>query len=358
MDGLLDDVSGQQTGKRGSCMERPVTRHAPATFTTDLFDPEHRFEAYREYTRSINDISIPRAARSDFAASTTNWVLGRIMIGVVRTPRMQLSRTIQQIRGDDLDHWVLRVSLSGEVASRAGERSYRSGPGDLVLESLAAPYEDQWTPGEWISVAFPRDMTPGLSQRSLDESIGPRRHAPARVLSSFLFSLVEELPRASPDDMARLTDATRAMIVSAVDEQGPPARSPSLARARVERAILANIASARLTPERIADIAGVSRSTLYRMFEGEGGVATHIRRLRLEGVRADLDDPAKREQPIARIAESWGFYCVSAFNRSFRAAFGMTPGDIRGQMAPPAPERRAARASRSRADLSSLLLAR
>jgi AraC-like DNA-binding protein len=339
-------------------MERPATRHAPATFTTEIFDPAHRFEAYRDYTRSINDISIPREARPAFAASTTNWMVGRIMIGVVRTPQMQLSRNIQQIRGDDLDHWVLRVSRSGEVVSRAGERSYRSEPGDLVLESLAAPYEDQWTPGEWISVAFPRDMTPGLSQRSLDECIGPRRHASARVLGSFLFSLVEELPKASPEDMARLAEATRAMIVSMVDEQRLPARTPSLARSRVERAIRANIASARLTPERIAEIAGVSRSTLYRMFEAEGGVATYMRRLRLEGVRTDLADPAKRQQPIARIAESWGFYCVSAFNRSFRAAFGMTPGDIREQTVSAAPERPAARASRTKADLSSLLLAR
>lgn len=339
-------------------MESLPTRHAPATFTTDMIEPAHRFEAYRDYIRSINDISIPRDARADFRASTTNWVLGRVMVGVGRTPHMRLSRSARQIREDDLDHWVLRVSRSGEVASRAGERSYRSAPGDLVLESLAAPYEDHWTPGEWISVAFPRDMTPGLSQRSLDECIGPRRHASARVLGSFLFSLVEELPRASPEDMARLTDATCAMIVSTVEEQRLPGRMPSLARARVERAIVANIASARLTPERVAEIAGVSRSALYRMFEAEGGVATHIRRLRLEGVRADLADPAKRAEPISRIAESWGFYCVSAFNRSFRAAFGMTPGDIRDQMAPAAPERPAARASASKPDLSSLLLAR
>lgn len=166
---------------QGWGMEMQSTRCAPATFTTDTFDPAQRFDAYRDYTRSLNDISIPRETRTDFAASTTNWVLGRIMVGVVRTPRMQLSRSAPQIRADDLDHWVLRVSRTGEVASRVGERSYRSRPGDLVLESLAAPYEDQWTPGEWVSVAFPRDMTPGLSQRNLPDCIGPRRDVSDRV---------------------------------------------------------------------------------------------------------------------------------------------------------------------------------
>jgi len=338
-------------------METSVTRHASAIFTKDIFSPARRIEAHRDDTRSINKVSMPREARTEFSESTTNWVLGRIMICVLRTPQMRHSRSLQQIRADDLDHWVLRVSRSGEVASRVGTRSYRSGPGDLVLETLATPCENLWTPGEWISVAFPRDMTPGLSQRSLHDCIGPRRHASARILAGFLLSLVEELPNASPEDLPRLTEATRAMIVSAVDEKRLPARAPSRARAHVERVILENIASARLTPERLAEIAGVSRSTLYRMFEEEGGVATHIRRLRLEGVRADLVDPAKRLQPISRMAESWGFHCVTSFNRSFRAVFGTTPRDMRDQAVPAEPRRPAGGDSTSRFDPASPFLA-
>lgn len=339
-------------------MDVQATKHAPATFKTDSFSLAQRFDAYRDYTRSINDISVSQETRTNFAASTINWVLGRIMVGVVRTPQMRLSRSVAQIRQDDLDHWVLRVSCSGEVASRVGERSYRSGPGDLVLETLAAPYDDEWTPGEWVSVAFPRDMTPILSRRNLQACIGPRRDASARVLSRFLISLVEGLPSASPEDMPRLVAATHAMILAMVEEAQCPSQVPTPARVHIDQVILDNIASARLTPERIAVSTGISRAKLYRLFEAEGGVAAYVRRLRLAKVRADLSDPAMRQEPIARIAERWGFHCTAAFNRSFRTAYGMTPGDMREQRAVAPCVCPSPRASSSKSDLASLLALR
>lgn len=339
-------------------METQERIGAPVSFTTDAFDPPDRYDAYRDYTRSINDISIPREARADFAASTTNWVLGRVMVGIVRTPAMRLSRSERQVRQDDLDHWVLRVSRSGDVDSRVGERSYSSGAGDLVLESLALPYEDRWTPGEWVSVAFPRDLTPGLGRRGLRDTIGPLRHTPSRVLGGFLLSLAEALPRAGQWDMRRLTEATQATIVALLDETPSSPPPPGVVRGRVEQVIRENIASARLTPHRIAELAGISRSTLYRLFEEEGGVAARVRQLRLDMVRADLADPAKRSEPIARIAERWGFFCTSAFNRSFRTAFGMTPGDVREQAIRAEPVSAPRREAGSAADLASLVFVR
>ena len=72
----------------------------------------------------------------------------------------------------------------------------------------------------------------------------------------------------------------------------------------------------------------MSRSQLYRLLEGEGGVIRYIQRHRLRAIHAALSDPAN-EKPIAAIAESCGFYEASTFSRIFRREFGATPSDVR-----------------------------
>jgi AraC-like DNA-binding protein len=99
-----------------------------------------------------------------------------------------------------------------------------------------------------------------------------------------------------------------------------------LCRARAE--IEARLGSAMLTVAALCRALGMSRSTLYRLFEDEGGVHAYITRRRLERVAVTLSDPGGHER-IADIAERWGFCDAAYLGRLFRARFGMTPSDYR-----------------------------
>ena len=73
---------------------------------------------------------------------------------------------------------------------------------------------------------------------------------------------------------------------------------------------------------------GTSRSQLYRLMEGAGGVTHYIKRQRLfEGYAALCDTSNTR--PIAAIAEELCFADRSAFTRAFRHEFGTRPSDVR-----------------------------
>ena len=97
---------------------------------------------------------------------------------------------------------------------------------------------------------------------------------------------------------------------------------------RVRRAVRSNLRSPLLGPDRLCREAATSRSQLYRLLEGEGGVARYILRRRLSESFAILCDTTNNFS-IAAIAETLCFADASNFSRAFRREFGMSPSEVR-----------------------------
>lgn len=75
---------------------------------------------------------------------------------------------------------------------------------------------------------------------------------------------------------------------------------------------------------------GVSRATLYRMFEPEGGVRNHIAVRRLYGAVHDLSIKPRVRGKIHEVSEKWHFSSDANFSRSVRRVFGTSPGALFG----------------------------
>jgi AraC-like DNA-binding protein len=154
----------------------------------------------------------------------------------------------------------------------------------------------------------------------------PLTGACGALVRNHLTLLSTILPSARKGDIPIIAEATAALLSTCLARgEGPDAQGkvadPSLLRAEVERVIRRNISSARLCPERICALVGLSRSALYRLLCEDGGVARKIRSLRLEMIREDLADPSLADKSIGEIARLRGLHCVSSFNRSFRQTF-------------------------------------
>jgi AraC-like DNA-binding protein len=89
----------------------------------------------------------------------------------------------------------------------------------------------------------------------------------------------------------------------------------------------------------VLQMSNLSRATLYRFFENEGGLSTYIRNRRLR----EAADELVRFPHIAvvEIAYGLGFKSASDFNHAFRRAYDMAPRDFRGQQRRPNDGRRA-----------------
>ncbi|MEM7329823.1 MAG: AraC family transcriptional regulator [Pseudomonadota bacterium] len=75
---------------------------------------------------------------------------------------------------------------------------------------------------------------------------------------------------------------------------------------------------------------GVSRASLFRMFERDGGVRNFIKQRRVFRAVLDIAGTPNVRGAISSAAERWGFSSNSSFNRAVRDQFGMPPGALVG----------------------------
>lgn len=101
------------------------------------------------------------------------------------------------------------------------------------------------------------------------------------------------------------------------------------ARVALERSMRSfieqNIASPDLSVQIILDQFGISRASLYRMFEHYGGVRQYLSDRRLYRAILELSEKPLRRGDIVDVAERWNFSSQANFNRSVKRHFGAPP---------------------------------
>jgi len=298
------------------------TRHLP---------PHQQFDAWREANASFLLHHSPPARPESYEAEATTWSFGRLALTKAETPAGAYSRTAECLRRDGLDHWCFSMAVEGSRVHRTRDQISMMRPGEIMLDSLAQPFEVARTHSAWLFLYMPRDLlseTSGLSDgcRMLNTPEG-------RLLGEHLRLLAAELPNMNAAEAERMAEATQAMITLAVapGSGAEQATSGPVATAQIMRLralIRANLGSAIFGPARLCRLAGISRSQLYRLFEVHGGVALCIQRERLAAAHRALSNPADLRS-ISEIADSVGLFDPSSFSRMFRRSFGVSPRELR-----------------------------
>lgn len=314
---------------------RNAPRLAPILFSTAALPPAQRLDAWNAAFGRLNAIRLPGSGAPAIVHGR-HWGLAGAVVSHNSITAARFVRDPLQARRDALDHWVIRVLLSGENRLRHDGFSARVLPGEPVLFAMQESWVSEWSDAEWVSVTLPRELDPELTRGLATIAPGPLRGAAAGLLGAALSALPARLNAARVQDLPGLAEGLLGLLRGCL--LGDASAKPGVAaKQRAREAIRRRIASARLTPESLAAELGVSRSSLYRLFEAEGGVAREILAIRLAHAHAALADPARRCETIAAIAAASGFPDPSVFNRSFRRAFGLAPGALRriAQVAPP-----------------------
>jgi len=151
-----------------------------------------------------------------------------------------------------------------------------------------------------------------------------------RVLFATVASVVEEVQNISAAYAPVLVEQL-AELLRASGREGmrvPQVDDPR--RQRIEAYVSEHVRDPTLSLARIAAALRCSLRYLNRVYSRKGeSLMEYVYRLRVEGVRQDLLDPAHRHRSITELALDWGFSCGAHLSRRFRRRYKVTPREVR-----------------------------
>jgi AraC-like DNA-binding protein len=296
-------------------------------FSTRSVPPDQRHDHYRREVLTALDARDPEPG---FTANITALRLGPHAFYVTETGGQTMFRTPEMIAADGLDHYIVQFNIAGSHTGDFDGVPFAFGPGEVGICDLSRPMLMHSTTVKVLTTFLPRaDVEAVAPDIALHGMVLDANRA--GLLIEHLTSVTRWFPRLLPETLPGITRATIALLGACLAMEAGRAdfgvrESPVLARARAY--VEHNLLEPSLNPARISEALGVSRSTLYRLFEPLGGVTGYIWERRLHLARAALLDP-KRARRISEIAFQCGFSSEAHFSRSFRKAFNMRPSDLR-----------------------------
>jgi AraC-like DNA-binding protein len=237
------------------------------------------------------------------------------------------------------DRFAICLQVNGSAAGLAGDNPMQADPGDVLFVDLSRTLTMRQSASEGlvdgVILWAARDrILPLVSDENAVHGLVLRAVSPAgaivgAAIRAFAVSAagmrLTEFD-ALAEGLVALAAKSIAPTLAGIDD----AVSPPLASfVTIRRFIDRNLATPDLSADSIAAAFGLSRASLYRLFEPAGGIAKYIRKVRLSRAFQEITAAEFSNRRIGHIAYTLGFKNVSAFSRLFHEVYGLTPGQAR-----------------------------
>jgi len=300
-------------------------------FSTREVKPEERFAYWRE-TLTQHFVHLrpetenrARFSSAIFARDLAGYSFSRVIAGAQRIHRAksEIARSPH-----DLVFINLQARGTGSYVQAGEERALKSG--DLFIIDAVRPFELGCPePLSQLSLKLPRRLFADHLRDEADiaGALVSGGGYVGRLMAGYLAALWRDEKNARGSAVDHLVQLTGFEL----NRRRGRARQPreALNAARYERAlgfIERNAADRALSPQRIADHAGVSLRALQLIFAArDQSIARTIQEARLESAARMLASPARRAMRIVDIALAAGFSELSHFTHAFAERFGDAP---------------------------------
>lgn len=310
--------------------------------TRDLPESE-RFDYWCSLTtETLTPTVLSSDHAENFQADLRLVDLGAVQLSKLRYPPLRTNRTPKLIRRSDAECYQAMLNLRGCHRLVQGGRDVTSAAGELMLYDTSRPWQgDAWSDSGHISgimVQVPRALVPLPYERirSLTGTRIPAGDGVGALLAGCLRQMAADAHSYTPADASRLAVVTVDLLTALcaryleVEQQLPFETHHHALILRIRSFIERRLADPNLTPTLVAAAHNISTRHLHRLFQAQGlTVAGWIRQRRLERCYRDLSDPRQAQRTVQAVAARWGFVDKAHFSRTFRAAYGMSPGDLR-----------------------------
>lgn len=300
--------------------------------------PERQLLAYCEQLGHVIEVATSREqVRQPFICINDRYDIGEFRMSDTYTDQVVIERTIARISRDNARGIGFTIFLGGEAHSTmtlARKRESTVCAGSVLATDLDQPVRVLRQACRYITLVVPPNLLrqvfsdPGaIHGRALDPSKPGTQLIVKRartLVENFRYIPFEDAHR-------RLADLVQLIAAAFGEEAGLSGNKRAVSRAlmfeSVRSYVRANLQECELSPQSIIESLGLPRSTIYRMFEHEGGLGAYIQHLRL---RAAADDLVRIPRGLIKdIGYSVGFKTASHFTHAFQNAYGMTPQEMR-----------------------------
>jgi AraC-like DNA-binding protein len=277
------------------------------------------------------EVALPPGDTADnFAVTGTTYMLPHAFAVQVSSVALILRRPPALIARSPIDNVEFFLCREGSVAADYDGASVTIEAGDLAFVDYRKPVTSHASAFASVALSLTRDKVPSLFRSGEMHGVVLRANQPVtRLLAHALDGLLATIEHLS---VAQAEAAIAGFLLLAkqawIDASTAAAAENTLVLDRAVALLAANVSHPAMTPDKLAERVGVSRTSLYRLFAPYGGVASYRLKLRLDASLKALLDRSSKSVNISNIALQHGFTSHTSFSRAFRARFGRTPGDI------------------------------
>jgi AraC-like DNA-binding protein len=319
------------TDKAGSGRSPPKLRGLDSN-PQRAFGPRF-WQAFRDSVAHIYDtVSLPHPSEeARFTLSTRTYATPRGMLMRCQGTAFIMTRG-PALAARGADQLLIVLQIEGSVDTDSAGRCVRREAGDVAISDYARPFHSVATDYAILILHIARESVPAaLLALEPHGLIFPRGSGAARLIGAAMQEFyaqadhltVSEAEAAIESIVALTAACARARLAGDEADHWKSRRKAGLDY------IDAHLSNAQLGPDAIANAAGLSRASLYRLLATEGGIRAVLLKRRLdEALRLMLADH-NDERSLKDIARRCGFGGMSQFTRAFHARFGLPPRQYR-----------------------------
>ena len=314
----------------------------PFEFDSATLPPGEGFDAYRALYAEGSDVE----RVGDFRARVRSFNLEGVVLFERKLDGVAHSR-LKRAGRDQFRHFALHLVLDGELKGGSESGFEVARKGDLVIADTARPSRTEAVGLRMVTASMPRSAIIAASGGS-DRIHGLVARAPeTHILGEFMLTCLTHAETIPLDRRPALIAALVEVLAATLGRD--PATAVAVDRRRTEmlqreaavRIMKERLSDRRLNAADIADAVGLSRRTLYRLFERKGGITKVIMECRLEAVRKAIEEGSV--DALGPLAAEYGFSDESHLSRRFRESFGEPISEFRKRVATERPAERASR---------------
>lgn len=310
-----------------SSPEAPRTRIPCDRFSLPA-DPALRAGSWTQQLSPVFEAQLAPDAEFSGTVGMTTYHFGDVLLGTVSAPAQRLERSVRKIAQQGIDHILIQFYTMGEARVAFGRRTMSVKPRQMVIFDLSQPVVTEAKAISATNIMVPRALLADhvstietLHGQPLESDSEPLR----RLFATYLTGLLA-CAEAVDAQQARFLSQAAAKHCGACFQPGDgmARATEQLLGLGIRQFIEAELASETLGVDTISARFGISRATLYRLFELDGGVASYIRERRLLRAMRLLTAPGGRPR-VSTVAYATGFSDEKTFSRAFNRHFGFLP---------------------------------